>query len=163
MSELMPWYLLGSSGAGIYGLDPPGPRRAHGRGRTQRRAGAPARLGRGYRSMTTVEDLFTAGGVGASGHKFSSGSHAEGHIATKAMVKYALDNKGWTPTLDTEAGRTRRADLQAGAHLPAQGLRPRSTSTRITPKMPGSGCRRSWTSTSPASPPTTTPTTPCSR
>ncbi|RMG30640.1 MAG: adenylyl-sulfate reductase subunit alpha, partial [Gammaproteobacteria bacterium] len=32
----------------------------------------------GYRSMTTVKGLFTAGdGVGASGHKFSSGSHAE--------------------------------------------------------------------------------------
>ena len=33
----------------------------------------------GYRGMTTVSGLFTAGdGVGASGHKFSSGSHAEG-------------------------------------------------------------------------------------
>ncbi len=44
--------------------------------------------------MTTVKGLFTAGdGVGASGHKFSSGSHAEGRMAAKAMVKYCIDNK----------------------------------------------------------------------
>jgi adenylylsulfate reductase subunit A len=54
--------------------------------------------------MTTVKGLFTAGdGVGASGHKFSSGSHAEGRLAAKAMVKYALDNKAWKPELDTPA------------------------------------------------------------
>jgi len=51
--------------------------------------------------MTTIKGLFTAGdGVGASGHKFSSGSHAEGRIAAKAMVKYALDHKDWKPELD---------------------------------------------------------------
>ncbi|HSQ03637.1 MAG TPA: adenylylsulfate reductase subunit alpha, partial [Burkholderiales bacterium] len=56
----------------------------------------------GYRSMTTVKGLFTAGdGVGASGHKFSSGSHTEGRLASKAMVKYALDNKDWKVELDT--------------------------------------------------------------
>ena len=50
--------------------------------------------------MTTVAGLFTAGdGVGASGHKFSSGSHAEGRIAAKSMVKFALDNKDWKPEL----------------------------------------------------------------
>jgi adenylylsulfate reductase subunit A len=70
--------------------------------------GVPAHLPRGwnwgYRSMTTVKGLFTAGdGVGASGHKFSSGSHAEGRLASKAMVKYALDNKDWKPELDTPA------------------------------------------------------------
>jgi adenylylsulfate reductase subunit A len=38
--------------------------------------------------------LFTAGdGVGASGHKFSSGSHAEGRIAGKYMVAFVMDNK----------------------------------------------------------------------
>ena len=59
----------------------------------------------GYRSMTTVKGLFTAGdGVGASGHKFSSGSHAEGRLAAKAMVKFALDNKDWKPELDVAAG-----------------------------------------------------------
>jgi adenylylsulfate reductase subunit A len=57
----------------------------------------------GYRGMTTVSGLFTAGdGVGASGHKFSSGSHAEGRMAAKAMVKYVMDNKDLKPELDTE-------------------------------------------------------------
>ena len=55
----------------------------------------------GYRGMTTVAGLFTAGdGVGASGHKFSSGSHAEGRMCAKSMVQYVLDNKDYTPELD---------------------------------------------------------------
>ena len=54
----------------------------------------------GYNRMTTVDGLFTAGdGVGASGHKFSSGSHAEGRIVAKQMVKYCRDNAGFTPEL----------------------------------------------------------------
>jgi adenylylsulfate reductase subunit A len=56
----------------------------------------------GYRSMTTVKGLFTAGdGVGASGHKFSSGSHAEGRICAKSMVQYCVDNKDLKVELDT--------------------------------------------------------------
>jgi adenylylsulfate reductase subunit A len=52
--------------------------------------------------MTTVKGLFTAGdGVGASGHKFSSGSHAEGRMCAKSMVKYCIDNKDLKPELDT--------------------------------------------------------------
>jgi adenylylsulfate reductase subunit A len=48
----------------------------------------------GYDNMTTVKGLFAAGDAsGASSHKFSSGSHAEGRIAGKAAVKYALENK----------------------------------------------------------------------
>jgi len=51
-----------------------------------------------YNRMTTVAGLFTAGdGVGASAHKFSSGSHAEGRIAAKAAIKYILDNKDFQP------------------------------------------------------------------
>jgi succinate dehydrogenase/fumarate reductase flavoprotein subunit len=39
--------------------------------------------------MTTVNGLFAAGdGVGASGHKFSSGSFTEGKIAGKSAVAY---------------------------------------------------------------------------
>ncbi|MEW6007041.1 MAG: adenylyl-sulfate reductase subunit alpha [bacterium] len=54
----------------------------------------------GYNRMTTVKGLFTAGdGVGASGHKFSSGSHADGRIAAKAMVAFCLDHSGFTPTI----------------------------------------------------------------
>jgi adenylylsulfate reductase subunit A len=52
--------------------------------------------------MTTVKGLFTAAdGVGASGHKFSSGSHAEGRLAAKAMVQFCIDNKDWKPELDS--------------------------------------------------------------
>jgi adenylylsulfate reductase subunit A len=59
-----------------------------------------ARNGKVYNRMTTVNGLFTAGdGVGGSGHKFSSGSHAEGRIAAKQMVRYATDFADFTPTL----------------------------------------------------------------
>ncbi|MFC1521000.1 adenylyl-sulfate reductase subunit alpha [Elusimicrobiota bacterium] len=48
----------------------------------------------GYTNMTTVKGLFAAGdATGASSHKFSSGSHAEGRIAGKAMCKFAVENK----------------------------------------------------------------------
>ena len=54
--------------------------------------------------MTTVDGLFTAGdGVGASGHKFSSGSHAEGRIAAKQMVKFCRDNASFKPELKQTA------------------------------------------------------------
>jgi adenylylsulfate reductase subunit A len=43
--------------------------------------------------MTTVRGLFAAGdGVGASPHKFSSGSFTEGRLAGKAAVIFALDH-----------------------------------------------------------------------
>ncbi|MEK6771876.1 MAG: adenylyl-sulfate reductase subunit alpha, partial [Pseudomonadota bacterium] len=58
----------------------------------------------GYRSMTTVKGLFTAGdGVGASGHKFSSGSHAEGRMCAKSMVQYCVDNKDLKPEFSETA------------------------------------------------------------
>ena len=91
-SEVMPTepYLLGSH-AGCAGIWVSGPTDI---------PGAHKEWSWGYNRMTTVKGLFTAGdGVGASGHKFSSGSHAEGRIAAKAMVKFALDNKDWKPEL----------------------------------------------------------------
>ncbi len=90
MSELMPTepYLLGSH-AGCAGIWCSGP---------QDIPGTPDHYHWGYNRMTTVKGLFTAGdGVGASGHKFSSGSFTEGRIAAKAMVKFAIDNKDWRP------------------------------------------------------------------
>ena len=43
----------------------------------------------GYANMSTVKGLFCAGDAsGASSHKFSSGSHAEGRIAAKAAIKF---------------------------------------------------------------------------
>ncbi|MFP5212065.1 MAG: adenylylsulfate reductase subunit alpha, partial [Acidobacteriota bacterium] len=56
-----------------------------------------------YNHMTTVKGLFTAGdGAGASSHKFSSGSHAEGRIAAKGAIAYILDNNV-APTLSDDA------------------------------------------------------------
>ncbi|MDD4952911.1 MAG: adenylyl-sulfate reductase subunit alpha, partial [Desulfovibrionaceae bacterium] len=56
--------------------------------------------GKVYNRMTTVMGLFTcADGVGASGHKFSSGSHAEGRIVGKQMVRWTLDHKDYKPAL----------------------------------------------------------------
>ena len=43
--------------------------------------------------MSTVSGLFCAGDAsGASSHKFSSGSHAEGRIAAKSAVRYCVEN-----------------------------------------------------------------------
>lgn len=89
-SEIMPTepYLLGSH-AGCAGIWVSGPTDI---------PGVPKEWSWGYNRMTTVKGLFTGGdGVGASGHKFSSGSFTEGRIAAKAMVKFALDNKDWKP------------------------------------------------------------------
>ncbi|MCL5060369.1 MAG: adenylyl-sulfate reductase subunit alpha [Candidatus Thermoplasmatota archaeon] len=108
-SELMPTepYLLGSH-SGCCGIWVSGPTDL-GAPTLEHHADAdkiPAHLPKGwswgYRSMTTVKGLFTAGdGVGASGHKFSSGSHAEGRMCAKSMVKYCIDNKDLKPELDT--------------------------------------------------------------
>jgi adenylylsulfate reductase subunit A len=54
----------------------------------------------GYPNMTTVKGLFASGDAsGASSHKFSSGSHAEGRIAAKGAIDYILDNNN-APTVD---------------------------------------------------------------
>ena len=51
-----------------------------------------------YNRMTTVRGLFCAGDtVGASGHKFSSGSHTEGRLAAKAAIQYILDHQDFEP------------------------------------------------------------------
>ena len=47
----------------------------------------------GYAQMTTIKGMFAAGDAsGASSHKFSSGSHAEGRIAAKSAINYIMDN-----------------------------------------------------------------------
>ncbi|MDR2605535.1 MAG: adenylylsulfate reductase subunit alpha, partial [Desulfovibrio sp.] len=56
--------------------------------------------GKVYNRMSTVNGLFTcADGVGASGHKFSSGSHAEGRIVGKQLVRWCVDHKDYKPVL----------------------------------------------------------------
>jgi adenylylsulfate reductase subunit A len=53
--------------------------------------------------MSTVEALFCAGDAsGASSHKFSSGSHAEGRIVGKSAVRYIVENK---PTVSVTASQ----------------------------------------------------------
>ncbi|MEW6016222.1 MAG: adenylyl-sulfate reductase subunit alpha [Candidatus Zixiibacteriota bacterium] len=54
----------------------------------------------GYSHMATVKGMFCAGDAsGASSHKFSSGSHAEGRIVGKAAVKYIVENNS-LPKID---------------------------------------------------------------
>jgi adenylylsulfate reductase subunit A len=54
---------------------------------------APADYYWGYDCMSTINGLFCSGdATGASSHKFSSGSHAEGRIAGKAAIKFILDH-----------------------------------------------------------------------
>ena len=145
-SELMPTepYLLGSH-AGCCGIWTSGPTDV-GAPTTEDHDEAdkvpdhlPSGWNWGYRGMTTVKGLFTAGdGVGASGHKFSSGSHAEGRIAAKAMVKYCLDNAELTPELDTPVQELAeiiykpvRTFLEFKDHTTAIDVNP----NYITPKM----------------------------
>ena len=92
-SELMPTepYLLGSH-SGCCGIWVSGPEDI-----------APPEWQWGYNRMTTVKGLFTAGdGVGASGHKFSSGSHAEGRIVGKSMVRFCRDHKDFKPAFKAD-------------------------------------------------------------
>ncbi len=61
---------------------------------------APEEYKWGYTNMATVKALFCAGDAsGASSHKFSSGSHAEGRIAAKSAIKYIVEN-GEAPNVD---------------------------------------------------------------
>ncbi len=91
-SEIMPTepYILGSH-AGCAGFWCSGPGDI---------PGTPAEWNLGYNRMSTVPGLFMAGDIcGASGHKFSSGSHAEGRIAAKAALAFIFDNASYKPTI----------------------------------------------------------------
>lgn len=95
-SEIMPTepYLLGSH-AGCAGFWCSGPGDI---------PGTPEHYSWGYNRMSTVPGLFMMGDiVGASGHKFSSGSHAEGRIAAKAAIAFILDHADYKPTIKQSA------------------------------------------------------------
>ncbi len=65
----------------------------------------------GYSYMSTVPGLFCAGDAsGASSHKFSSGSHAEGRLAGKSAVKYALEHNAM-PNVDAAAIEALKAEI----------------------------------------------------
>jgi adenylylsulfate reductase subunit A len=58
-----------------------------------------------------VKGLFCAGDAsGASSHKFSSGSHAEGRIAAKAAVKFIVENNTM-PSFDDQAINLKMAEI----------------------------------------------------
>jgi adenylylsulfate reductase, subunit A len=68
-----------------------------------------AENGKVYNRMTTVMGLWTcADGVGASGHKFSSGSHAEGRMAGKQMVRWVQDHKDFKPAIKETADEIKK-------------------------------------------------------
>jgi adenylylsulfate reductase subunit A len=55
----------------------------------------------GYDHMCTTKGVFAGGdATGASSHKFSSGSHAEGRIAAKAAIRYLVKENPPMPTID---------------------------------------------------------------
>ena len=65
----------------------------------------------GHANMSTVSGLFCAGDAsGASSHKFSSGSHAEGRIAAKAAVKFIVENNT-LPNVDQAAVDALKAEI----------------------------------------------------
>ncbi|MBF0432097.1 MAG: adenylyl-sulfate reductase subunit alpha [Fibrobacteria bacterium] len=71
----------------------------------------------GYAQMTTVDGLFAAGDAsGASSHKFSSGSHAEGRITGKAAIKYIIE-KGTEPSIDSAKVEELKATVLAPMEL----------------------------------------------
>ena len=120
-SEIMPTepYILGSH-AGCAGFWVSGPDDL----------GAPAEWHWGYNRMSTVTGLFMMGDIcGASGHKFSSGSHAEGRIAAKAGLAFILDNKDYSPAIKESAD-----DIAAELYLPYE-LYEKHKSFTTDPKM----------------------------
>lgn len=65
----------------------------------------------GYTNMATVTGLFCAGDAsGASSHKFSSGSHAEGRIAAKSAIKFIVENSA-APKIDQAAIEAVKAEI----------------------------------------------------
>jgi len=57
----------------------------------------------GYETMSTVKGVFCAGDAsGASSHKFSSGSHAEGRISGKAAIRYLVNEKPDKPQVSAD-------------------------------------------------------------
>ncbi len=65
----------------------------------------------GYPCLSTVKGIFCAGDAsGASSHKFTSGSHAEGRIAAKGAIKYIVDHNE-EPTIDNAVVEKMKAEI----------------------------------------------------
>ena len=86
----------------------------------------------GYTNMTTTPGLFAAGDAsGASSHKFSSGSHAEGRIAAKAACAYCVDNAD-QPKVDEAKVAEFKADIEKPFNLYAEN-QDKSTDPTVNP------------------------------
>jgi len=87
----------------------------------------------GYENMTTVKGLFGAGdATGASSHKFSSGSHAEGRIAGKAAVRYLVNENPAMPSVDDSHLEQLKAEAVKPLELFAEN-KDKTTQTDINP------------------------------
>jgi adenylylsulfate reductase subunit A len=80
---------------------------------------APSEYFWGYDCMSTVKGVFCAGDAsGASSHKFSSGSHAEGRIAGKAAVRYIIKENPPKPAVsDADVAKLREATYKPLTHF----------------------------------------------
>jgi adenylylsulfate reductase subunit A len=94
----------------------------------------------GYENMSTVKGLFMAGDAsGASSHKFSSGSHAEGRIAGKSAIRYIVKEKPAAPKVDpAEVERLKNlilAPLKTYEDNVGKSTDPNTNPNYIIPKM----------------------------
>jgi len=80
---------------------------------------APSEYFWGYECMSTVKGVFCAGDAsGASSHKFSSGSHAEGRIAGKAAIRYLVNEKPEKPAVsDADVAKLRDTAYKPLTHF----------------------------------------------
>ena len=86
----------------------------------------------GYAHMATVKGLFCAGDAsGASSHKFSSGSHAEGRICAKAAVKFVVENNT-APKVDSAEIEALKAEILKPLDTFAQ-FKGATTDTEVNP------------------------------
>jgi adenylylsulfate reductase subunit A len=94
---------------------------------------APSEYFWGYDNMSTIKGVFCAGDAsGASSHKFSSGSHAEGRIAGKAAVRYLIDEKPQPPAIsESEMATLREATYKPMEHFDAH--KGATTQTDVNP------------------------------
>jgi adenylylsulfate reductase subunit A len=87
----------------------------------------------GYEHMGTVKGLFCAGDAsGASSHKFSSGSHAEGRIAAKSAVRYIVKEKPGLPTISEQTAKQYKDMVLKPLKLYEES-QPKSTQANVNP------------------------------
>ena len=87
----------------------------------------------GYENMGTVKGLFCAGDAsGASSHKFSSGSHAEGRIAAKSAVRYIVKEKPGLPNISDQTAKQYKDMILKPLKLYEES-QPKSTQANVNP------------------------------